>query len=76
MSRERELLKELHRAVDCEWLDEIEAVLALPEQKPLTHEKISYGFRINVDAINAESFWAGVEYAENMHGITGVDDES
>jgi len=71
MSRERELLKELHRAVDCEWLDEIEAVLAEPEQKPLTGKEISYGFRTNVDAINAESFWAGVEYAENMHGITG-----
>ena len=71
MSRERELLKELHRAVDCEWLDEIEAVLAEPEQKPLTREEISYGFRTNDDAINAESFWAGVEYAENMHGIGG-----
>jgi hypothetical protein len=45
------------------------------KQEPLTREEISYGFRINVDAINAESFWAGVEYAENMHGITGVDDE-
>jgi hypothetical protein len=33
MSKERELLKELHRAVDCEWLDEIEAVLAEPEQE-------------------------------------------
>ena len=76
MSRERELLKELHRAVDCEWLDEIEAVLAEPEQKPLTREEISYGFRINDDAINAESFWAGVEWAENMHGITGVGDET
>jgi hypothetical protein len=76
MSRERELLKELHRAVDCEWLDEIEAVLAEPEQKPLTREEISYGFRTNDDAINAESFWAGVEWAEKMHGITGVDDET
>ena len=76
MSRERELLKELHRAVDCEWLDEIEAVLALPEQKPLTREEISYGFRTNDDAINAESFWAGVKYAEKMHGITGVGDET
>ena len=26
------------------------------------------------DAINAESYWAGVKYAEKAHGI-GVDDE-
>jgi hypothetical protein len=71
MSRERELLKELHRAVDCEWLDEIEAVLAEPEQKPLTREEISYGFRTNDADLDAESYWAGVKWAEKMHGIGG-----
>ena len=57
---------------------EIQDLLAQPEQeqKPLTREEISYGFRTNDDAINAESFWAGVEWAEKMHGITGVDDET
>jgi flagellar biosynthesis/type III secretory pathway ATPase len=82
MSRERELLQRVldgdanrHWTISSRLYKKIEAVLAEPEQKPLTREKISYGFRINVDAINAESFWAGVEYAENMHGITGVDDE-
>jgi hypothetical protein len=37
----------------------------------LTREEISQGFRDNEDAINAESFWAGVEWAEKMHGIGG-----
>ena len=32
-SRERALLKELRRAVDWEWSDEIEALLAEPEQE-------------------------------------------
>jgi predicted metal-dependent hydrolase len=52
-------------------LDSYAQAVSDVKRKPLTREKISYGFRINVDAINAESFWAGVEYAENMHGITG-----
>jgi hypothetical protein len=72
MSRERELLQ---RIVDYMWegelVDEIKAVLAEPEQKPLTREEISYGFRTNDDAINAESFWAGIKWAEKMHGIGG-----
>ena len=39
------------------------------KRKPLTREEISQGFRDNEDAINAESYWAGVEYAEKMHGV-------
>jgi hypothetical protein len=35
----------------------------------LTREEISQGFRDNEDAINAESFWAGVKFAEKMHGV-------
>jgi len=31
-------------------------------------------FLSNDDAINAESFWAGVEWAEKMHGIGGGDE--
>ena len=40
-----------------------------PEQEPLTREEISQGFRDNEDALNAESYWAGVEFAEKMHGV-------
>ena len=43
--------------------------LAQPEQEPLTREEISQGFRDNEDALNAESYWAGVKYAEKMHGV-------
>ena len=72
MSRERELLQ---RIVDYMWegelVDEIKAVLAEPEQKPLTREEISYGFRINDADLDAESYWAGVKWAEKMHGIGG-----
>ena len=44
------------------------------EQKPLTGKEISHGFRCDDDATNAESYWAGVEYAEKHYGI-GADDE-
>ncbi len=44
------------------------------EQKPLSGKEISHGFRCDDDATNAESYWAGVEYAEKHYGI-GVDDE-
>ena len=43
--------------------------LAQPEQKPLTREEISYGFRTNDADLDAESYWAGVKYAEKMHGV-------
>ena len=46
-----------------------------PKREPLTREEISYGFRTDHDVTNAQSYWAGVEYAEKMHGI-GVDDET
>ena len=49
--------------------EELESFLAKPECKPLTREEISQGFRDNEDALNAESFWAGVEFAEKMHGV-------
>ena len=39
------------------------------KHKPLTCDEISQGFRDNEDALNAESFWAGVEFAEKMHGV-------
>jgi hypothetical protein len=35
----------------------------------LTGKEISHGFRSDEDATNAESYWAGVEYAEQAHGI-------
>jgi hypothetical protein len=56
MSRERELLQRVldgdanrHWTISSRLYKKIEAVLAEPEQKPLTREKISYG---------AESSWA------------------
>ena len=42
-----------------------------PEQKPLTREEISYGFRTNDADLDAKSYWAGVKYAEKAHGIGG-----
>lgn len=42
-----------------------------PKREPLSDREISHGFRSNKDATNAESYWAGVEYAERCHGIGG-----
>jgi hypothetical protein len=44
------------------------------KREPLSGREISHGFRTNPDATHAESYWAGVEYAEKHHKI-GVDDE-
>ena len=59
--------------------NEIQQLLAQPEslredlredlREGLTREEISQGYRDNEDALNAESFWAGVQYAEKMHGV-------
>ena len=38
-------------------------------RKPLSGREISHGFRSDQDATNAESYWAGVAYAEKCHGI-------
>jgi hypothetical protein len=46
----------------------IEQLLAQPEQKPMTAQEISQGFRADKDATNAESYWAGVALAEKHHG--------
>tara|TARA_R110000822_G_scaffold354_1_gene1528 strand:+ start:39 stop:329 length:291 start_codon:yes stop_codon:yes gene_type:complete len=37
----------------------------------LTGQEISQGFRVDKDAINAESYWAGVALAEKHHKIGG-----
>lgn len=39
--------------------------------QPLTREEISQGFRTNDADLDAESYWAGVKYAEKAHGIGG-----
>ena len=44
---------------------------APPRREPLTGREISHGFRLNPDATHAESYWAGVEWAEKAHGIGG-----
>jgi hypothetical protein len=41
------------------------------KREPLSGREISHGFRINPDATHAESYWAGVEYAEKHHKIGG-----
>jgi hypothetical protein len=77
MSRERELLKRVRDTLrglketyyDLYW--DIQTVLAAPAQKPLTREEISYGFRTNDVDLDAESYWAGVRFAEKTHGIGG-----
>jgi hypothetical protein len=71
MSRERELLKELHRAVDCEWLDEIEAVLAEPEQKPLSEDKLDVLAEANITDEGIAGYYLGFRDAEKAHGIGG-----
>jgi len=42
-----------------------------PKQKPLSDKYIAHGFRCSNEATHADSFWAGVEYAEKAHGIGG-----
>lgn len=71
MSKEREFLKKLRYAslLENDLRKELEELLAQPERTPLTREEISQGFRDNEDALNAESYWAGVKYAEKMHGV-------
>jgi len=76
MSKERELLQRwVSRHSDITEYhtvkEETETFLNQPEQKPLTREEISYGFRINDADLDAESYWAGVKFAEKMHGIGG-----
>ena len=72
--KERELLKRwVSRHLDIAEYhtlkEKTESFLAKPECKPLTREEISQGFRDNDADLDAESFWAGVEYAEKMHGV-------
>jgi len=40
----------------------------IPPPKPLSGKEISVGFKAD-EALNAESYWAGVAYAEQVHGI-------
>ena len=75
MSRERELLKEIYddeitmMELPFSTATKLVELLAEPEQKPLTREEISYGFRDNDADLDAESYWAGVKWAEKMHGV-------
>jgi hypothetical protein len=77
MSAERELLKECRLMLDnlfngttgINLRDRISELLAQPEQNPMTAQEISQGFRADNDAINAESYWAGVVLAEKHYGV-------
>jgi hypothetical protein len=44
------------------------------EQKPLTPQQISDGNQ-SMFNVTRDAFVKGVKFAEDMHGITGVDDE-
>ena len=80
MSIERELLERVMNLIDYRYAPseavavhrEIKELLAQPEQRltPLTPKLISLGNNCH------ESFVKGVKFAEKMHGITGVDDET
>jgi hypothetical protein len=44
-------------------------LLYVSPPKPLSGKEISVGFKADEHVTNAESYWAGVEYAEHAHGI-------
>ena len=46
-----------------------------PKREPLSGKEITKGFIADEDAINAYSYWAGINYAEQQHGI-GVGDDN
>ena len=76
MSKEGELLKKI---LTTGWLNhelscEVEAILAQPEQEPLTDYATYDMFRASKQAVNASCYWSGVRDAEKAHGI-GVNDE-
>lgn len=39
------------------------------EREPMTGKEISQGFKADKDATNAESYWAGVAFAEKHYGV-------
>ena len=63
-------------ALDSYWNQEAyqrgyaEAKLKL-KREPLTGIEISNGFKADDEATHPYSYWAGVEFAENHHGIGG-----
>tara|TARA_R110002126_G_scaffold98116_1_gene228398 strand:- start:130 stop:381 length:252 start_codon:yes stop_codon:yes gene_type:complete len=83
MSKEKELLEHCRMYLSSlgmfvehsTLINKIDELLAQPERTSLTREEISYGFRTNDDAINAESFWAGVKWAEKKHMALEVGNE-
>jgi hypothetical protein len=84
MSKERDLLRnaleelllivEIHQKCtknNFAWaeVEYAKELLAQPEQEPMTAQEISQGFQADKDAINAESYWAGVALAEKHYGV-------
>ena len=52
----------------------IDGIEYVKKREPLTGKERAHGFRANDDATHAYSYWAGIDFAEQQHGI-GVDDE-
>lgn len=76
MSRERDLLKKIWEDLDGDrdnynqLCEEIEELLAQPEQEKLNTADIYLGFQIdNTNHLDETSFTAGVRFAEKEHWI-------
>ena len=76
MSKERDLLKKVVVYMwEGELVDEIEELLAQPEQEPLSDEEITKNTPKMIHIGERIAFAAGVRFAEKMQCI-GVDDEN
>jgi len=56
--------------------DEIQELLAQPEQKPLSDEELDVLAEANITDEGIAGYYLGCRDAEKHHGITGVDDET
>jgi hypothetical protein len=51
-------------------VENVRPLYTVPQtREPLTGKEISHGFRSDKDVTNAESYWAGVAFAEQQHNI-------
>jgi hypothetical protein len=74
-NKERELLKKVWEDLDGDrdnynmLCDEIEEMLAQPEQSQMTGYDLFQGFLSDDDATHAESYWAGAMLVEKHYGV-------
>ena len=55
-----------------DWGDSMPLYTSPPKREPMTGSEISHGFIADKDAINAESYWAGVRFAEKHYGVDKI----